>query len=75
MFCTKTDGTKYDFSRFALPLKFIEKVYNYQITLHEAIEDQIKLEILINKQNNNYNPRSLKKIKEKYSFRICKKIV
>ena len=75
MFCTKTDGTKYDFSRFALPLKFIEKVYNYQITLHEATEDQIKLEILINKQNNNYNPRSLKKIKEKHSFRICKKIV
>ena len=23
--CTKTDGIKYDFNRFALPLKFIEK--------------------------------------------------
>ena len=23
--CTKTDGTKYDFNRFLLPLKFIEK--------------------------------------------------
>ena len=23
--CTKTNGTKYDFSRFSLPLKFIEK--------------------------------------------------
>ena len=24
--CTKTDGTKYDFNRFTLPLKFIEKI-------------------------------------------------
>ena len=24
--CTKTDGTKYDFNRFSLPLKFIEKL-------------------------------------------------
>ena len=24
--CTKTDGTKYDFNRFSLPLKFIEKI-------------------------------------------------
>ena len=23
--CTKTDGSNYDFNRFALPLKFIEK--------------------------------------------------
>ena len=41
--CTKTDGTKYDFNRFALPLKFIEKIHNYEITLDEAIEDQIEL--------------------------------
>ena len=27
--CTKTDGTKYDFNRFLLPLKFIEKNHNY----------------------------------------------
>ena len=47
--CTKTDGTKYDFNRFPLQLKFIEKVYNYKITLNEAIEDQTKLKILINK--------------------------
>ena len=59
--CTKTDGAKYDFSCFALPLKFIEKIHNYEITLDEAIEDQITLEILISKLNNNYNPRSLKK--------------
>ena len=40
----------YDFSRFVLPLKFIEKNHNHEITLDEAIEDQIKLEILISKQ-------------------------
>ena len=54
--CTKTDGTKYDFNRSALPLKFIEKIHNYKITLDEAIEDQIKLKTLISKLNNNYNP-------------------
>ena len=26
--CTKIDGTKYDFNRFLLPLKFIEKIHN-----------------------------------------------
>ena len=41
--CTKTDGTKYDFNRFTVPLKFIEKIHNYEITLDEAIEDQIEL--------------------------------
>ena len=53
---TKTDGTKYDFNRFALPLKFIEKIHNYEITLDEAIEDQAKL-------NNSYTPRTSKKKK------------
>ena len=43
LFCTKADGTKYDFIIFALPLKFVEKVYNYEITLDEAIDDQTKL--------------------------------
>ena len=55
----------YDFSRFVLPLKFIEKNHNHEITLDKAIEDQIKLEILISKLNYNYNPRSLKKYKGK----------
>ena len=50
---------------FSLALKFIEKIYNYKITLNEAIEDQTKLKILINKLNNDYNPRSGKKAKEK----------
>ena len=36
--CTKTERTKYDFNRFSLPLKFIGKIYNYEITLNEAIE-------------------------------------
>ena len=63
--CTKTDGTKYDFNRFSLLLKFIAKIHNYEITLNEAIEDQTKLRILINKLNNEYNPRSSKNVKEK----------
>ena len=38
--CTKTDWTKYDINRFTLPLRFILKIHNYEITLDEAIEDQ-----------------------------------
>ena len=62
--CRKTDGTKYDFNRFSLPLKFIGKIYNYETTLNEAIEKQAKLKELINKLNN-YGPRNLEKIEEK----------
>ena len=58
--CTKTDGTKYEFNRFSLPLKFIEKLYKYEITLNEAIEMQAELNELINKLNN-YGPRISKK--------------
>ena len=44
--CTKTDNkTKYDFNRFSLPLRFIEKIHNYEITLDEAINDQAELNI------------------------------
>ena len=50
--CTKADGTKYDFNRFSLPLKFIEKIYKYDITLDEAIEKQAELKELMNKVNN-----------------------
>ena len=72
--CTKTDNkTKYDFNRFSLPLKFIEKVHNYKITLDEAIDEQIELHILINKLNKKYVPRNTEKIEEKKSLKICKK--
>ena len=71
--CTKTDGTKYNFNRFSLP-NFIEKIHNYEITLHEAISNQTELGILISKINNQYNPRNPEKIEQKKSFRICKKI-
>ena len=56
--CTKTDGTKYDFNRFLLPLKFIEKNHNYESTLDEARNYQTELGILINKLNNDHNPRN-----------------
>ena len=62
---TKTDGTKYDVNHFALPLKFIEKVHNYVITLDEAIDDQTELKILRNKLNNDYNPKLSRKSKRK----------
>ena len=58
--CTKTDGTKYNFNIFALPLKFIEKIYNYEITLGEAMDDQEKLEKLISRLEN-YNAKNKKK--------------
>ena len=61
----KTDRTKYDFNCFSLLLKFIEKIHKYEITLDEAIEDEAELKILINKLNNDYNPRNTKKVKEK----------
>ena len=47
-------------NRFLLPLKFIEKIHNYEITLDEAINYQTELKILINKVNNDYNPRNSK---------------
>ena len=73
--CTKTDETKYNFNIFAIPLKFILKNHNYEITLDEAIEEQAELKELINKLND-YGPRiSKKNRREKQSFRICKKIV
>ena len=66
LICTKTDGkTKYEFNKFALPLKFATKIYCHNLMLQEAEDDQQKLKILINKLNNNYNPTNLTKIKEK----------
>ena len=65
---TKTDGTKHDFNRFALPLKFIKKIHDYEITLNEAIEEQTELRELINKLND-YGPRISKKKKKKQQKR------
>ena len=65
---TKTDGTKFDFNSFALPLKFIEKIHNYEITLDEAIEEETELRELINKLND-YGPRISKKKKKKQQKR------
>ena len=62
--CTKTDGTKYDFNRFLFPLKFIEKIHNYEITLDEAMDNQEKLEKLIIRLEN-YCAKSNKKRREK----------
>ena len=62
--CTKTDGTKYNFNIFLLPLQFFEKIYNYEITLDEAIDDQDKLEKLIIKLEN-HKPKNKKKKKRK----------
>ena len=62
--CTKTDGTKYDFNIFVLPLKFVEKIYNYEITLDEATDDQIKFKKLIIRLEN-YKVKNKKKYKKK----------
>ena len=73
--CTKADGTKYDFNRFSLPLKFIEKIYKYDITLDEAIEKQAELKELMNKVNN-WSKKLKKKIEEKIRvLKSAKKIV
>ena len=45
----KIYGIKYYFNRFFLPLKFIEKINNYEITLDEAINYQTELKILTKK--------------------------
>ena len=49
LFCTKTDETKYDFDRFSSPFKFVAKIYNYEITLEEAMDNKKKLENVISK--------------------------
>ena len=65
--CTKTDETKYNFNTFALPLKFVEKNFNYEITLDEAKDDQNQLEKLIIRLEK-YNAKiNFKKRREKKS--------
>ena len=66
LICTKTDRrTKYDFSNFTFPLKFASKIYHRDLTQQKAKRDQVKVKILINKLNNNYNPQNQKKKKKK----------
>ena len=58
-----------------LPLKFIEKIYKYDITLDEAIEKQAELKELMNKVNN-WSKKLKKKIEEKIRvLKSAKKIV
>ena len=63
---TKTGRrTKYYFSNFTFPLKFTSKIYHRDLMLQKANDDQVNVKILINKLNNDYNPKNLEKIKEK----------
>ena len=47
------------------PLKFTSKTYRHDYTLQEAEYDKQELKILINKLNNNYNPKNQTKIEDK----------
>ena len=51
-------------------LKLIEKNHNYEITLDEARNYEAELRILINKLNNDYNPRNKKNKKNKNPGKI-----
>ena len=77
LICTKTDGkTKYNFSNFTFPSKFPSRIYNKDFTVQELEDDQQKLNILINKLNNDYNPKKKMKIKKKIRcLKVCKKTV
>ena len=43
----------------------VSSLHNYEITLDEALNNQKDLNILINKLNNDYEPRNTEKIEEK----------
>ena len=64
LICTKADvKTKNDFN-FMFPSKFFLKFFCRDLTLQKPKHDQKKLKILINRLNNDYNPKNLEKIKE-----------
>ena len=64
--CTKPDRiTKYDFSNFTFPSKFASKIYNKDLTLQVAQDNQQELEMLINKLNKDCNPKNRININEK----------
>ena len=57
------------------PLKFIEKIHKYEITVDEAKSNQTELGILISKLNNDYNPKIPKKVKEKNNVLKSRKLL
>ena len=63
--CTKTDGTKYTFNIFELPLKFVQKICNYEITLDEAKNNQVELKNLITSLNDYKSKKPIKKEEKK----------
>ena len=56
--------TKDNFNIFALPLKIIKKIHNYEIILDEAVNDQDELKKLISSLEN-YNAKNKKKVEKK----------
>ena len=65
LICTRTDGkAKYDFNKFMSPSNFALKIYRHDLTLQEAEDYQKELKILINRLNNDFNPKNQTKIKE-----------
>ena len=77
LICTKTDErTKSNYNNSTFPLKFISKISRRSLTLQGVKDDQQKFKKLINKLNNDYNPKNQTKIKEKDdALKSAKKIV
>ena len=67
--CTKSDRkTKYDFNLFTSLLKYAEKIYTGELTSQETKDDQVQLEILINRLDKEYNQKIKRKMDEKRRF-------
>ena len=65
LFTQRLMKTKNNFSNCTFPSKFASKIYNKNLTLQEAEDNQQELEILINNLNTNYDPKNKIKTKEK----------
>ena len=64
--CRKTHGkTKDKFSNFTFPSKFASKMYDKNLTLQVAEDNQQELETLLNNLNKDCNPKNKIKTKEK----------
>ena len=58
-----------------LPLEFVGKVHNYEISLDDALEDQNKLEkLIIRLENNNPKKTKTKQNKTKQKNKLEQKI-